>query len=188
MPEPTRRPSDAFTAWQATLGYISTHHSPDAVLELQVYPSDTGEVQWGAAVSWGVHLERVRGADSIGRALDRLWAEVVRFHEIFLEPADAVRSPAGYTDYLDVNTQDILHRLIWTANRAFVQDWSMVIVYQPTEMPEMRVQIRLLAMQRTLQIGGRGPSLIDAARKTFRNAAPAFVKDVMTDSDYESNQ
>lgn len=171
------RPSDGFAAWQATIGYIATYHSPDAVLKLRAYPNQSEGVFWAASVSWGNHQEKVDDAASLPMALTQLWQEVDRYHTIFLYPEHAVKKPEGYTetDWLDVNTQDILHRLIWTTHSALKVDWQIVVVYQPTEVSNMRVQVRLLANGALGCVGGRGPSLLEAARDIFRNAVPLFV-------------
>lgn len=182
-----RRPEDGFAAWQATLGYISQHHSPDALLKLKVYPIGERTVRWMASVSWGQTQETVEAAESLPAALTQLWQQVERFHTVFHDPEEAIRKPEGYAPYewLDVNTQDILHRLIWTTQTVFNEAWHIVILYQPTEISHTRVQIRLLALNSTVSAGGRGPSLLEAARDVFRKAVPVFVSNVSADQEIE---
>lgn len=172
-----RRPEYGFGAWQLTLGYICANHSPDVMLKLQVYPASDEYVHWSASVSWGQCFEAVKDCASLGKAFRQLWKVVQSNHAIFLSVEDAVRSPTGYDDqqWIDLHTQDVLHRLIWTTQLAFRTDWEIVIVYQPSETPLNRVQVRLIADQNRVSVGSRGASLIDGLRAMFRNAAPAFA-------------
>ena len=161
-----------------TLGYISLHHSPDALLKLQAYPSSAdNRVLWSASVSWEHNHETVRDADSLASALSELWREVERNHRVFLFPEDAIRRPIGYKDneWLDAGTQEILNRLILTTQSIFHSDWLLILVYQPEEAPAMRVQMRLLAENNTVRVGGRGPSLRDAAHTLFHNAISSYA-------------
>lgn len=172
-----RRPDNGFQAWQATLGYICQHHSPDAVLKLRLEPTEDGNAAWSASLTWGSKEEAVASRVTLADALGDLWQEVERHHDIFLSEADALRCPKGYSDleWLDVNTQDVLHRFIWTTKSVFENDWLILIVYHPTEAPTMRVQVRLLAKSKSRWVGGRGPSLLEATRDAFRKAVPVFV-------------
>jgi hypothetical protein len=172
----SRRPPTGFAAWQATLGYISALYSPDAVLEISVKSLESRHVQWTAKVSWGQYEESVSDSDSLAYALRQLWVKVDQNHAIFTSSEDAARSPIDYDDHewLDVLTQDILHRLIWTTRMVFLNDWTLIIVYQPTENPSMRIQMRLLAKDNSVHVGARGPGLLDTSRELYRNAAPVF--------------
>jgi hypothetical protein len=42
------------------------------------------------------------------------------------------------------------------------------------ENPNLRVQARLLAKDNSVHIGGRGPTIRDACRDLYRNAAPGY--------------
>ncbi|MFW5748272.1 MAG: hypothetical protein ACOCYT_01525 [Chloroflexota bacterium] len=171
------RPKYGLTAWQLTLGYISTHHSPDAALTLRAHPSAEGHVRWSGVVSWGAVDEIVDDTDSLADVLARLWEQVEQRVSVFENSDDAYRQPAGYapTEWLDIPTQDVIHRLLWTTQTAFGSDWLLVIVYNPVEHPGMRVQVRLITRESGHRVGGRGPNLLDAARALFRHAAPAFA-------------
>lgn len=160
-----------------TLGYICNHRSPDAVLKVEAYPQGE-QVLWAGAVSWGRVDESVRDRATIATALSDLWLEVDRNHIIFGTPEEAIRRPSGYGDqeWLDVNTVDILQRLIWTVQTAMAHDWLLVLIYQPTEVPATRVQGRLLAQDNQMRAAGQGASLLDALRDLFRNATPLFSK------------
>lgn len=162
-------------AWQATIGYINMHHSPNAMLKLQVYPTQGG-LRWNATVSWAQHQEQVIGQPTLPDTLRELWRVVDQNHQIFLTEEDAIRRPANYDDmdWLDVPTQDILHRLIWTTQSAFPDDWTLILVYQPVDNPDLRVQGRLLARDNGVQVGGRGGSLQATCHELYRNAVRVY--------------
>lgn len=169
------RPATGLLAWQATLGYISAHHSPDALLKLQAY-SREARVYWSGSVSWGPHLERLQDQPSLAAVMSGLWAEVSRNHRIFTRAEDAIKSPTQYNDaeWLDIPTQEALQRLVWVTQSAFPGDWRLIIVYQPIDVPDSRLQTRLLAQGSRIAVGARGPTLLDACRTLFRNATPYF--------------
>jgi hypothetical protein len=168
---------NGFVAWQKTLGYMAQHHSPDAMMKLIAKPTEKA-VSWSGTVSWGANSEDLRDAANLPDLLRLLWLEVDRHHNIFHNAEDAQRRPFGYNDadWLDVPTEDILLRLLWTVRTAFGMDWHFVIVYQPSEAPDLRVQTRLLSSDSQHHIGGRGASLLDALRDCFRNSVPAFAE------------
>lgn len=173
-----RRLPNGLLAWQATVGYISTHHSPDALLEFAAYPAqENNQVYWSAQISWAKSLEIVRDAATLEDALAVLWQTLAREHLIFFSDEDALRQPSGYTtgQWIDTFTGQILERLVATAQVVFGRDWRVVAIYQPTEMPNMRVQMRVVARHGALSAGGRGPSVLEAARDLYRNAAPLFA-------------
>lgn len=175
--KPPIRPPNGLTAWQMTLGYINAHHSPDARLKLEAYPLED-RIAWAAVVSWGQSGEVARDRPSLPDALRDLWLQVARYHRIFDSEAAAARRPAGYSDteWLDIPTQDALHRLLWVTFTAFAwADWRLVIVYQPAKTPAQRVQARLiLPTDRRARIGGRGADVVSALRDCFGNAIPIF--------------
>lgn len=170
------RPDTGLQAWQTTLGYMSTYHSPDAILSIATQPSETG-LQWSAIITWAYRAESVHNQPTLADALRVLWQTVERYHGIFLAPEDTTRAPSDYNDqeWLDIDTREILHRLILTTQTVFDNDWSLVIFYRPLETPQRRVQMRLLARENTVVVGGRGPSQIDATHAVFRHAAPVFA-------------
>jgi hypothetical protein len=175
LPTP-KRPENGFLAWQATIGYISTEHSPDALLTLNVSPLENGEIAWRATASWGRFAEEVRDAPSLIEALRALWREVDRHHIIFRSLEAAVKKPINYKDdqWIDTDTQASLDRVIQIAQRAFGNDWRIVIVYQPVANPSSRVQARLIARKDTINSGGRGATLREACQLLYRNAANDF--------------
>lgn len=169
------RPQTGLLAWQATLGYISSHLAPDATLKIQTF-SREARVMWSAAVTWGGVREAVDDKPSLAAALRDLWTEVSRNHQIFEHLEDAAKSPMGYedSDWLDMATQESLQRLVWVTQIVFPGDWLLLIVYQPVERPAGRVQMRLVAKGNTVTVGGRGATLLDACRTLFRNATPYY--------------
>jgi hypothetical protein len=177
LPPRWRRPENGFIAWQVTLGYINQHHSPDARLKLEAYPVEQ-TVLWQGTVSWGTNSESVTDQPSLSEALRMLWLEVDRYHQIFGSATEDEQDsrPSGFadTEWLDLSTQDVLHRLLWMISTAFKADWRLVLVYQPAEVPAERVQMRL-ALPTGTSAGGRGGNLIEALRDGFRNAIPAFA-------------
>jgi hypothetical protein len=177
-----RRLPNGLLAWQATLAYIAAQHSPDALLELKINPvvhndAAVPDIGWSAQVSWGTKTEQVEGAPTLQAALTLLWHEVERNHVIFISEEDTVRRPVGYSadEWIDSHSHDILWRVLETTQAVFGHDWQLVMIYQPTDTPHLRVQMRLLANNNTVTVGGRGPALIDAARDLYRNAAPAYA-------------
>lgn len=171
-----KRPPTGWMAWEATLGYISTQYSPDAMLKLQVYP-DGSSTHWCASVSWGQNEEQVQQVPSLAAALGDLWREVERHHMIFTDLQDAVKMPANYPEdrWVEPRALDTIQRLIQVNAAIFKQDWQLIVVYQPNERPETRVQARLLAANNSVHIGGRGGSLYDACHGLYTNAAPTYA-------------
>ncbi|MEQ8673549.1 MAG: hypothetical protein RLP44_05775 [Aggregatilineales bacterium] len=177
MAKDSLRAFTGWMAWQGTIGYICKHHSPDAVLYLKATPFDDGSLMWSAGVEWGEVREYVEAASSLSLALMTLWKHVDERHRIFLSPEDFKRSPANYDehDWLDLPTQDSLHRLIWTTRDVYQTGWKLVIMYQPIEEPQSRVEMVLSTPDDTPDLTVRGNTLLDACRRLFRDAAPHFV-------------
>ena len=177
MTQDARLPITGFAAWQATLGFISLHISPDAALEIQARSNSAHTVSWTASASWANSRESASDSESISGALSGLWASIERNLPDFIDSLNVERLPVGFADHewLDAPTQDILHRLVWTTRIVFLSDWSLVIVYRPTENPSTRVHMRLLARSNQVHIGARGPGLLETARDLYRNAAPILL-------------
>jgi len=171
------RPRTGLAAWESTIGYISQEHSPDVLLTVKALPNGDGSV-WSAKLEWGPHRESADNQPTFPAALRELWTVVERAHVIFKDKAEAVRKPAGYTefDWLDADTKGALERLAWVTQVVFREAWSLLIIYQPTDDPTNRVQMRLLARDGDVHIGGRGASIEGAASKLYRNATPYFSK------------
>ena len=171
------RPRTGLAAWESTIGYIAHEHSHAVLLTVKARPKGDSS-EWSAMLEWGPHREWVDGQPSFPASLRELWPVVERAHVIFKKTADAVRKPSGYTefDWLDADTKGALERLAGVTQVVFREAWSLIIIYQPTDDPSSRVQIRLLAQDGDVHISGRGPSIEDAANKLYRNATPYFSK------------
>src|SRR5690606_41225850 len=48
-----KRPETGLQAWLATIGYLGTEYSPDAMLTLRAVPNGSGAFLWSGAASWG---------------------------------------------------------------------------------------------------------------------------------------
>lgn len=183
------RPEYGFSAWQIVLGYINAKYSPDAHLKLEVSPDDM-RVHWQGVVSWGTSSESVTKQASLADVLRLLWGQVEQYHHKFDFSEIQHSLPTGYdqNEWLDLPTQDILHRLLWMITTSFdEQDWRLVIVYHPAEKPHYRVKTRLLLPQGAY-VGGRGANCVEALRDCFRNAIPVFSQHVQNlDDDLSSN-
>jgi len=171
------RPRTGLAAWEATIGYIATEHSPDVMLTLKALPDGDGST-WQADLDWAENAEHIDGEATLPGALQALWKRVSEAHIIFTDRDDAFRAPVGYTefDWLDPDTKDALDRLSWVTQVVFRTDWTLIIIYHPTDNRDKRVQMRLLAHDGDVHIAGRGPSIEDAATKLYRNATPYFSK------------
>lgn len=169
------RPKTGLAAWETTVAYIASEHSPDALLTMRAYP-DGEDNRWGAVLQWGPHHEEIAQMETLPDALRDLWRVVNEGHVIFSQPEDAIRKPAGYGefDWVDADTKDAIERLLWVVRVVFKEDWTMVILYQPTDNPSVRVQVRLIARNDSVHISGRGASVKEAATQLYRNATPYF--------------
>lgn len=170
-----QRPRLGWIAWEATVGYIATQHSPDAMLKLQIYPM-TEQIRWAASLTWGQNAESVREASSLPRVLKALWTKVEQDHEIFHTLEAATKRPAMYMDnrWIDASTQEIIDRLVDITHKSFENDWLIMVIYRPVENADERLQARLLAANNTVHRSGRGSSLRDAFRDLYHNAVPNF--------------
>lgn len=174
-----KRPDNGLLAWQATIGYISSQYSLDALLTLRAYPLETGEVGWAGTASWGQNQESVQGCPSLPVALRELWQEVNRSHVIFETREAILKSPAYYDDHrwLDADTAASLNRLLHATASVYANIWQLVFIYQPVESPAVRFQARLLVAGEggELNVSGQGANLRDACHALYRNAAPYYV-------------
>lgn len=169
------RPRLGWLAWEATLGYMSAYHSPDATLKLEAVYNRA--MSWKASVVWGAQREAVEGKETIGIALGALWEMVNAHHIIFHAPEMAVKSPSGYgpDEWLDNRFEQALKRLIYVSGALF-EDWSLIFVYRPIERADIRTQSRLIALAHAVSVGGNGPTLFDACVSLYHNAAPIFAR------------
>jgi hypothetical protein len=172
-----KRPENGLLAWQATIGYISSQYSLDAMLTLQAYPLENSQVAWAGMASWGQNQESVQGRPSLAAVLRDLWREVDSNHVIFESREAIIKRPANYGDdeWIDADTNLILGRLIHVTGTVYGPDWRLMLIYQPIENRAIRFQARLLALDDTVQIAGQGPNLRDACQALYRNAAPYYV-------------
>lgn len=170
-----KRPEYGLLAWQATIGYISQEHSPDALLTIRVAGRPDSAPVWSAAASWGNIHEAANDLPELGVALQALWHQVDAQHRIFKSLDAFGKRPDNYQRWLDTDTQHILDRIMTAAQAVFHHDWRLVIVYQPVANPNGRVQMRLIARNETVNTGARGGSLAEAGHALYRNAASDFV-------------
>lgn len=170
-----KRPPTGLQAWLATIGYISAEYSADAALTIRAVPAVEERIGWAAEATWGHNRESVDNQPTLHSALRELWKLVERNHVIFKSMEAATRRPANYRDddWLDTDTRAMLDRLIMVTRAACGDNWRLMIIYQALDNPDLRVQARLMAKDR--QVGGRAPSIREACRDLYRNAAPVFA-------------
>jgi hypothetical protein len=171
-----KRPDTGLLAWLATIGYLGIEYSPDAMLTIRVMPDGANGVLWSSAVSWAQETVSVQDCAALGDSLRDLWKVVEREHKVFKTLEAATKRPANYPEdrWIDADTQAALEHLIEVTSIVFEQQWMLIVVYQAVENPNLRVQARLLARDNTVHIGGSGPTILDACRDLYRNAAPGY--------------
>jgi hypothetical protein len=171
------RPQNGLLAWEATIGYISSQYSLDAMLTIHAYPGGSNTVSWGAMATWGQNGEQVRDLPTLAAALRDLWKQVDQHHVIFEHREATIKRPANYNDneWLDNDTKAILERVLQVTGTVYGNDWLLVLVYQPVESANVRFQARLIDQGNGIKTGGHGPSLRDACRDLYRNAAHHFM-------------
>jgi hypothetical protein len=187
LPALRSRPATGLLAWQSTVGYISQNRTPNAQFSIAVIPHDR-VLSWSAALSWGRHREQVIQRATLAAALHDLWSVVSQNVVIFEQKADEALSPAHYdqAEWLDIPTQEVLQRLLWMTMTVFKTRWHLLMIYQPVETTQRRFEMRLLAQSPQaasendtghydIVVGALGPSLMDACRTLYRNAAPHFL-------------
>ncbi|NDJ61875.1 MAG: hypothetical protein GYB67_12165 [Chloroflexi bacterium] len=186
-----KRPETGLQAWLATVGYISQEYSPDATLTMRASTDASGDVVWAAQATWGQNEEAVAAQAALFMALRELWRVIDRAHTIFKSVEAATRRPANYPNerWIDEETQITLDQMIGVTMAAFAPDWRLIIVYQPLEDAQTRVQARLLARllanpDEEVHIGGRGPSIRAACQALYRNAAPDYFASIGRPLDY----
>lgn len=182
-----RRPTYGWSAWEATAGYISIHHNPDVKLSVTARISpETQDLEWASHISWGQRSVECEGKPSLAAVLSDLWLEVKNSYRIYKEGDEAaIRQPVNYKDneWLDSRTDQLIQRIIHVNQSVFGEDWQIVIIYQPIDNPKMRVQARLLAQNREIQIGGQGATLLDACRRLYTNSARIYPSKDISSSD-----
>lgn len=172
-----RRPKYGWSAWEATVGYIAQHDSPDATLKLEMYPLEY-VIGWSATLTWGQEIESASDENSLADALSKLWQEVESHHRLLKDFDAASRRPANYDydNWLDRPTFDALSNLVHLTDLVFEGDWRVIILYRPVETPKMRLQTRLLGDNSKISRGGNGATLREACRDLYVKSAPLFQK------------
>lgn len=172
-----KRPQWGWMAWEATVGYIAKHHSPDAMLKIEIYPGEY-IIGWAASLSWGTIIEEVRDKTSLADVLSSLWRRIEQNHDLLQTMEAAVRRPANYEDnhWLDEKTYEAFSRLVSTTDTIFQGDWMVVVMYRPIEEAKHRLNTRLLAENNSINRGGHGPTLRDACRDLYHKAIPIYKK------------
>lgn len=170
------RPKTGWLAWEATTGYIVSHHSPDATLKLIARPSSDKTISWSASLTWGTSSEVVNDQVALGVALAELWRKVQQHHQIFETLEAAIRRPAGYSDetWITAQERETIDRILKVNWTVFGTNWQLVILYQPVDRPQDRVHARLMAKDNAVLVGARGETLQVACRALFRNAARIY--------------
>ncbi len=184
-----QRPKWGLQAWEATVGYLSAQHNPDATFVIEIYPMPH-VIGWAAAVSWGDVRESVRDFYSLADALRTLWELTYREHRsLFKDPNVMARAPRGYSDdqWLEVTTYEIFSRLVHITDTVFQGDWRILVLYRPVEMAQKRVQARLLAEKNSVQRAAWGPTLHETCRALFHNAAPIYSQYRLRDDEEGEN-
>lgn len=173
-----RRPRYGWQAWESTIGYMNNYHSPDIVLKLVVCPAGDESVHWSAILSWGERNAAVKEKNTLAAALRELWLSVKRDYTVFEQDEAAIRQPLNYKDdeWFDERTSELLQRLVQVNRSVFGTDWQVLIIYQPVENPDIRVQARLLAQDKMVQVGGNGATVQDACHRLYTNAAPIYTR------------
>lgn len=179
--DPRERPKFGWAAWEATAGYIAIQYSPDVSLTLQVTPDFPGNrLSWAATIEWAGKRERVTDRAHIADALRDLWYEVNRHHVIFKTVDAALKRPEDYADtaWFDARTTESIDRLTTVISAVFESDWTIVIIYHPSQNPTSRFQMRLIVNgEPQIRRGGRGASLRDVSRGLYLS-----ISDVIADA------
>ncbi|MGB1288940.1 MAG: hypothetical protein ACPG7F_20570 [Aggregatilineales bacterium] len=171
------RPRNGWQAWVATVGYMSLHHSPDAMLKLRAFSSSAKTIGWESALTWGTSYEQVTDCISLEMALQDLWQVAYPRHSIFKDMGILARAPIDYKDdqWIDESIRLTLDRILKVTWSVFDTNWQLVIVYRPVERPEDRVQARLLAEDNMVLVGAKGATLLDALRLLFHRSARIYT-------------
>ncbi len=175
LPRMPRRPETGLLAWLATIGYISAVFSPDATLSMMAIPNGA-DVRWRVGVQFGHTRAAVEDMPTLAAALRDLWPALEAEFHVYQSGYEDTRKPVNYADdrWLDDDTQRTLDLLLEITHTVFKGDWALVILYQAVETPAERVKMRLIAHATSIQVGGQGPSLREACRDLYRNAAPEY--------------
>lgn len=163
-------------AWQAIVDDIAQRHNPDATLTLHIYPM-THIIGWGTTLQWGGRREETQEHISFPAAFDALWVLLTQHHTHMMQSL-TVPEPTGYSDdaWLDEKTNDAFSRLVHVTDTVFQGEWRILIIYRPSEVPQQRVQARLIADDTRVTRAGSGATLRDASRQLYHNAAPMYKR------------
>ncbi len=172
-----QRPANGLLAWEATIGYLRLQYRLDARLTLQVV-ADTQLVTWSAYAIWGQNTEQVTGKTSLAEVLRDLWAQVDQRHVIFESREAMLRRPANYKDdeWLDRGTQIIFDQMLDLFHVAFTSTWTLIVIYEPVEIADVRFQARFSADNGELKLLGQGGTLQAACRDLLRVTAQTHIQ------------
>jgi len=172
-----QRPANGLLAWEATIGYLRLQYRLDARLTLQAV-ANAGLVTWSAYAVWGQNTEQVTAKLSLPSALRDLWAEVDRKHVIFESREAMLRRPANYKDdeWLDRSTQILVDQMLDLFNIAFLNAWTLTVIYEAVEMADVRFQARVGAEDGELNLLGQGATLQAACRDVLRVTAQTHIQ------------
>jgi hypothetical protein len=172
-----QRPANGLLAWEATIGYLRLQYRLDARLTLQAVAS-ANLVMWSAYAIWGQNTEQVTSKLSMQSALRDLWSQVDHKHVIFESREAMLRRPANYKDdeWLDSGTQSSLSQILDLFQMAYLNTWTLTIIYEPVEIADVRFQARLTAGQDSLNVLGQGATLREACRDLLRVTAQNHIQ------------
>jgi len=172
-----QRPANGLLAWEATIGYLRLQYRLDARLTLQAV-ANTNLLIWSAYAVWGQNTEQVTGKLSMQAALRDLWSQVDRNHVIFESREAMLRRPSNYKDdeWLDSATHTIFSQMLNVLHIAFVNEWTLTVIYEPVEIADVRFQARLSAAKDRLNLLGQGATLREACRDLLRVTAQNHIQ------------
>jgi len=172
-----QRPANGLLAWEATIGYLRLQYRLDARLTLQAV-ANANVVTWSAYAVWGQNTEQVTGKLSMQSALRDLWSQVDHKHVIFESREAMLRRPSNYKDneWLDDATNTVFSQMLELFHVAFINAWTLTIIYEPVEIADARFQARLSASKDGLNLLGQGADLQDACRDLLRVTAQNHIK------------
>jgi hypothetical protein len=172
-----QRPANGLLAWEATIGYLCLQYRLDARLTLQA-AATANLVTWSAYAVWGQNTEQVIGKLSMQAALRDLWSQVDHKHVIFESREAMLRRPSNYKDdeWLDSSTQTIFSQMIDLFQLAFLNAWTLTIIYEPVEIADVRFQVRLSTTNDSLNLLGQGATLREACRDLLRVTAQNHIQ------------
>ncbi len=168
-----QRPANGLLAWQATIGYIHKQYGMEAHLVIRA--SAGAAISWGATALWGDNQETIADKPSLMAALRDLWRDIDARHLIFASREALIKRPVNYGDqeWLDLETQVMLERLLQLLNTLAPAQWQFVATYTPSEVATERFVGEVVRPGRTTQ--AQAATLRDLCRELYRQTAQASV-------------